>query len=84
MTTEEILEATAQLTKNISGESKLALISALTLWLQEERRFQTDSSSKPFVKTNLREVAGCLCYQGKPKTLEDMEAAIAQGIEERG
>ncbi|MFB2893425.1 AbrB/MazE/SpoVT family DNA-binding domain-containing protein [Aerosakkonemataceae cyanobacterium BLCC-F50] len=37
---------------------------------------------KPFPETSLHDVAGCLKYQGLPKTLEDMENAIAQGIEE--
>lgn len=33
-------------------------------------------------KTTLSQVAGCLKhrYQGKPKTLEEMDEAIAQGI----
>lgn len=33
-------------------------------------------------ETKLDDVAGCLKYQGKPKTLEDMDNAIRQGIEE--
>ena len=36
-----------------------------------------------FNPTTLNEVAGCLKYQGSPKTLEDMEAAICQGIQEQ-
>ncbi|HIK10180.1 MAG TPA: AbrB/MazE/SpoVT family DNA-binding domain-containing protein [Oscillatoriaceae cyanobacterium M33_DOE_052] len=36
-----------------------------------------------FTPTTLNEVAGCLKYQGSPKTLEDMEAAIRQGIQEQ-
>ncbi len=35
-----------------------------------------------FIVTKLDDVAGCLKYQGKPKTLEDMDNAIRQGIEE--
>ncbi|WP_010472743.1 hypothetical protein [Acaryochloris sp. CCMEE 5410] len=35
----------------------------------------------PFPKTTLEEVMGCLAYQGSPKTLEEMEAAIQQGVE---
>ncbi|MEA5419158.1 AbrB/MazE/SpoVT family DNA-binding domain-containing protein [Spirulina sp. CCNP1310] len=38
---------------------------------------------QPFHPTTLNEVAGCLKYQGSPKTLEDMEAAIHQGIQEQ-
>lgn len=37
----------------------------------------------PFLPTTLNEVAGCLKYQGFPKTLEDMETAIRQGIQEQ-
>lgn len=37
---------------------------------------------KPFLETTLADVAGCLKYQGIPKTLEEMDDAIGQGIEE--
>jgi AbrB family looped-hinge helix DNA binding protein len=37
---------------------------------------------KTFPETKLDDVAGCLNYQGKAKTIEEMEQAIAQGIEE--
>ncbi|MDD1428276.1 AbrB/MazE/SpoVT family DNA-binding domain-containing protein [Dolichospermum sp. ST_sed9] len=37
---------------------------------------------KPFPLTKLEDVAGCLKYQGEPATLEDMEDAIRQGVEE--
>jgi hypothetical protein len=37
---------------------------------------------RPFKKTDLKGVAGCLTYTGKAKTLEEMEAAIAQGAME--
>lgn len=36
---------------------------------------------KLFPETKLDDVAGCFKYQGKPKTLEDMDNAIRQGIE---
>lgn len=36
-----------------------------------------------FPATTLNEVAGCLKYQGSPKTIEDMEAAIGKGIQEQ-
>jgi AbrB family looped-hinge helix DNA binding protein len=36
---------------------------------------------KTFPETKLDEVAGCLKYQGKAKTIEEMEQAIGQGIE---
>ena len=32
--------------------------------------------------TKLDDVAGCLKYLGKPKTLEDIDNAIRQGLEE--
>lgn len=37
---------------------------------------------KLFPVTKFDDVAGCLKYPGKPKTLEDMDNAIRQGIEE--
>ncbi|AFY79899.1 AbrB/MazE/SpoVT family DNA-binding domain-containing protein [Oscillatoria acuminata] len=38
---------------------------------------------QPFPPTTLNEVAGCLKYQGSPKTLEEMEAAISKGVQEQ-
>ena len=38
---------------------------------------------KPFPETSLAEVAGSLKYQGKPKSLEELEDAIRQGITEQ-
>jgi len=35
---------------------------------------------KPFQETTLRDVAGCLKYQGTTKSLEEMEDAIRQGV----
>jgi len=37
---------------------------------------------EPFVKTSLKEVAGCLKYSGPAKTLADMEDAIRKGVKE--
>jgi AbrB family looped-hinge helix DNA binding protein len=37
---------------------------------------------KPFAETTLNNVAGCLKYEGSPKSLEDMNHAIHQGVEE--
>lgn len=34
---------------------------------------------RPFNKTDLKDVAGCLPYSGKAKSLQEMDAAIAQG-----
>ncbi len=38
---------------------------------------------KPFEATTLAEVAGCLRYEGQPKSLEDMNGALRQGILEQ-
>ena len=37
---------------------------------------------KPFPQTSIEAVAGILKYTGKPKSLEDMEAAIKKGAKE--
>ncbi|WP_374108402.1 AbrB/MazE/SpoVT family DNA-binding domain-containing protein [Nostoc sp. XA010] len=37
---------------------------------------------KPFLEIKLDDVAGCLKYQGKPKTIEDRDNAISQGLED--
>ena len=34
-------------------------------------------------RSTLSEVAGCLKYQGSPKTINEMEAAIGEGIKEQ-
>jgi len=36
---------------------------------------------KPFPETTLAQVAGCLKYQGKPKSLDEIEEAIRQGVQ---
>lgn len=38
---------------------------------------------KPFPETTLDRVAGCLRYQGKPKSLDELENAICQGLMEQ-
>ncbi len=40
-------------------------------------------AKKPFPETTLAQVAGCLKYQGKPKTLAELEAAICQGVKQQ-
>lgn len=37
----------------------------------------------PFPETTLDEVASCLKYTGKPKSLDDMQDAIKKGVMER-
>jgi AbrB family looped-hinge helix DNA binding protein len=37
----------------------------------------------PFPARDLDEVAGVLAYRGEPKSLEDMERAIARGVREK-
>jgi len=51
---------------------------------QELQAINTDDGvlltpASPFPETSLREVASCLPYTGRPKTLEEMEEAIKQG-----
>ena len=36
----------------------------------------------PFAQTNIADVAGCLAYTGEPKSLAEMEAAVARGVSE--
>lgn len=38
---------------------------------------------KPFEPTTLTQVAGCLNYQGSPKSLDDFDQAIRQGVMEQ-
>ncbi|MCP4360833.1 MAG: AbrB/MazE/SpoVT family DNA-binding domain-containing protein [Chloroflexi bacterium] len=65
-------------------------------WLREANNWQaglelivvdTDDgillkSKHPFAATTIEEVAGCLSYDGPPKTIEEMETAVQQGIAE--
>jgi AbrB family looped-hinge helix DNA binding protein len=37
----------------------------------------------PFKGSSLEKVAGCLRYEGKPKSLKEIEAAIRKGVEEQ-
>ena len=37
-------------------------------------------SIRPFTQSNVKDVAGCLKYKGKPKSLKDMEQAIKTGV----
>jgi AbrB family looped-hinge helix DNA binding protein len=39
--------------------------------------------AKPFPPTKFEDVFGCLQYKGKPKTLAEMDAAIAKGVRRR-
>ena len=34
----------------------------------------------PFAESALEEVAGCLLYTGKPKSIADMDKAVAEGL----
>ncbi len=40
-------------------------------------------SKSPFTETQLTDVAGCLPYQGKSKSLDDMDQAIRKGVSGR-
>jgi len=51
---------------------------------QELRAIDTDDGvlltpASPFPETSLQEVASCLPYSGRAKTLEEMEEAIKKG-----
>jgi len=37
----------------------------------------------PFEETDIADVASCLKYEGKPKSIDDMTAAIKQGIKDK-
>jgi AbrB family looped-hinge helix DNA binding protein len=37
---------------------------------------------RPFPPTTVDDVAGCLAYTGTPKTVEEMDTAVQQGIAE--
>ena len=37
---------------------------------------------RPFTATTIEDVAGCLAYDGLPKTIADMETAVQRGIAE--
>ena len=39
--------------------------------------------TKRFATTQLHEVIGCTGYRGPAKSLEEMDAAVAQGVSER-
>lgn len=41
---------------------------------------QMDFQQDIFTQSALDDVAGCLVYQGEPKTLEDMEKGLAEGL----
>jgi len=38
--------------------------------------------ANPFPESTVEEVSGCLDYQGKPKSLAEMDEAIAIGVKE--
>lgn len=51
---------------------------------QELRAIDTDDGvlltpASPFPETSLQDVASCLPYSGRPKTLDEMEEAIKKG-----
>jgi AbrB family looped-hinge helix DNA binding protein len=37
---------------------------------------------RPFPATTVEDVAGCLAYSGTPKTVEEMDMAVQQGLAE--
>lgn len=51
---------------------------------QELQAIDTDDGillrpASPFPETSIKDVAACLAFSGKPKTLAEMEAAIKKG-----
>jgi len=54
-----------------------------TLVVEETPQGVLLRAAKPFPPTTFEEVAGILQYKGKPKTLEEMDEAIAKGVRER-
>ncbi len=38
---------------------------------------------QPFQESKLEDVAGCLHYEGKPKSLDELDDAIGQGVLEQ-
>ena len=51
-------------------------VKVIVTFLEEPDNFVASKTNL----TQLHKVAGCLKYTGKPKTLEEMDAAIAKGI----
>ena len=51
--------------------------------LEETNKGILLKANSSFPTTKLEDVAGCLKYEGKPKTLEDFEQAIQEGIMEQ-
>ncbi len=37
----------------------------------------------PFEETNIADVASCLKYEGKPKSIDEMDASIKQGVKDK-
>jgi len=52
----------------------------LITFLEMPAQTQPLKTNSPFPTVTLDEVAGCLVYQGEPKTLEDMERELAEGL----
>lgn len=83
-------------TTRLSSKGQVNIPKALRgrLHLQPGQEFTIESTTdgalllRPAIpapkKVDLDEVAGCLRYAGPAKTLEEMEAAIAQGVREHG
>lgn len=52
----------------------------LITFLEEPTQTQPLKTYSPSSTVTLDDVAGCLAYQGQPKTLEDMETELAEGL----
>jgi hypothetical protein len=52
----------------------------LITFLERPTQTQPLKTHSPSSTVTLDDVAGCLAYQGQPKTLEDMERELAEGL----
>ncbi len=52
----------------------------LITFLEKPIQTQVLKNNSPFPVVTLDQVAGCLAYEGKTKTLEDMERELAEGL----
>lgn len=78
-------------TTKVSSKGQVIIPKALRdkhQWQPGQKLVATDTGNgilltpaTPFPETTLEEVMGCLPYPGSPKTLDDMDAAIQQGVE---
>lgn len=74
------IELEPELESNLIKLAEQQHISVNDIFKQLAITFIQNQPNKP---TQLNDVAGCLAYQGKAKTLDEMNQAIEQGIIEQ-